>query len=255
MTGTFLGRCVRHRETYLSRVSRGARFAATSCKLIAVCLVVSVYACGGSSERFNRRDPGGGGASAGSGVATGGSGGTAGSSVPGGSGGTAGTSDATGGSGVTGGIGGAGSGGATAGSGATAGGGGATAGSDAVGGSGGSAGAAHPSTIGCRDPEEPGCATCCEPDGSNCTERFMNRPASGYGFRSLEGLCPESCPRCAVCRISEESTLRNLGCRPDCDCVNLVIGVDPCINGPEECGCYCANAKRAGLFDCSFVCE
>lgn len=49
--------------------------------------------------------------------------------------------------------------------------------------------------------------------------------------------------------------MRLFGCRPDCDCVNLVIGVDPCINGLEECGCYCANAKRAGLFDCSFVCE
>lgn len=198
---------------------------------LAVCIAIVAGSCGGESESHEKGDPGGGG-SAGSGAPNGATGGTG---IPmGGSLATAGT--ASGGSAAMGGS------LATAGTFGDRGGSVATGGSDATGGTGvdggAGGGAPDPSTEGCRGPQEPGCGTCCQPDGANCSERFSNGGDGYYGVRTLVGPCPASCPSCAQCSFTSENNLRNLGCRADCDCDTIEIGIDPCF-GPDSCECYC----------------
>lgn len=105
---------------------------------------------------------------------------------------------------------------------------------------------------GCRAPDEPGCAQCCEPVADNihdCVVRTWNRvgvsdqelAASGtlpwYNATSGADTWPTGCPACARCLKREEKELRALGDRPACDCTRPV-GNDPCMV-PGSCECYC----------------
>jgi hypothetical protein len=62
---------------------------------------------------------------------------------------------------------------------------------------------------------------------------------------SLPGQCPAACPPCAACSQFSEATLCNL--KPTigaCDCPNVVIGEDPCIQ-PQGCACLCKTYKAS----------
>ncbi|MCB9752394.1 MAG: hypothetical protein H6713_20770 [Myxococcales bacterium] len=107
----------------------------------------------------------------------------------------------------------------------------------------------------CREPSEPGCASCCA--GERIDEagetRCMIRTWSGQGEpgpqawynggHSTEGACPESCRACDPCTVRLESKARALTPRDDCDCA-APPGPDACFQ-PNSCGCYCT--RRAEL--------
>jgi hypothetical protein len=204
---------------------------------LAICVAIVAGSCGGESERRENRDPGGGGASG----ATGGTPLTGGALAIAGTTGAMGGSVATGGSLATAGTTGAMGGSVATGGSSVTGGTGADSGGGADGGttSDGGAGAGDPSTEGCRDPREPGCATCCAQGTINCVQRNASSGSDWYNeASSFEGPCPESCPRCAACSLEDENDLITLGCRADCDCENTDIEIDPCFS-PQGCACYC----------------
>jgi hypothetical protein len=102
---------------------------------------------------------------------------------------------------------------------------------------------------GCRSPEEPGCSVCCHVGGGGggCWRRSWS-PGSvnvtgvtpWYNADELVGqTCPSNCPTCATCLARDEEELCQLLAMPQgCDCTNVEIGIDPCIN-PTSCACYC----------------
>lgn len=97
---------------------------------------------------------------------------------------------------------------------------------------------------GCRSPEEPGCATCCIPQGS-CMVRSWN--AGGvtgvkpwYDVSESRSSCPAGCAQCASCVLRTEEELCQLLATPRaCDCAKIQIGIDPCF-AASSCECYCS---------------
>lgn len=107
------------------------------------------------------------------------------------------------------------------------------------------------SRVGCRAPDELGCATCCtaSPGSRSCSRRSwapggadVSKIKPWYNANEyLAETCPASCPPCASCTVRAEGELCELLAMPrSCDCVNLEPGNDPCAE-PTSCGCYCRN--------------
>ena len=104
--------------------------------------------------------------------------------------------------------------------------------------------------VGCRSPEEPGCISCCVPEGKSCTVMsWSSRGSSGtvkpwYNKSASEKECPANCPPCASCLERDEQELRTLlASGKKCDCARTKIGIDPC-SAPESCACYCARLNN-----------
>jgi hypothetical protein len=98
--------------------------------------------------------------------------------------------------------------------------------------------------IGCRAPDQFGCATCCEPDygSGSCVVRSGTDWYSDQAVRL--GPCPLNCAPCATCTVHDEQQLLGLQPRPSCDCT-LDAGPASCTLSPGSCNCYCA--QRADL--------
>jgi hypothetical protein len=107
-----------------------------------------------------------------------------------------------------------------------------------TGGEGGAAGASL--WPGCRAPNEPGCESCCRQNTNDCDRFWVSNGQLDHGYDAVMTygkVCPESCPVCSTCWIPTEQALRELECRPECDCTEP-RGADPCFS-PTSCECYC----------------
>lgn len=99
--------------------------------------------------------------------------------------------------------------------------------------------------IGCRNPEDLGCATCCRSAGNGCTQlSWESAGTSGvspwYNSTQSTATCPQRCPPCASCLARDEGLLCSLlATQRSCDCANLTIGPNPCT--ADGCECYCFN--------------
>jgi hypothetical protein len=109
--------------------------------------------------------------------------------------------------------------------------------------------------VGCRSPEEPGCAACYFEEGNSCT--LMEWLPGGvdvtgitpwYNGESYQVQCPENYSPCASCSQRSEQELRDLlASEQTCDCASLEIPPDACF-GFASCECYCErlnSLKRA----------
>jgi hypothetical protein len=105
---------------------------------------------------------------------------------------------------------------------------------------------------GCRAPDEPNCAHCCESgSGGSCNvrsssplEEFTIDP--WYNKSATKTPCPEDCPPCARCTLRKELQLEELKMMDlsHCDCKNVQPVVDACYS-PHSCECLCP--KLLGL--------
>lgn len=92
--------------------------------------------------------------------------------------------------------------------------------------------------VGCRAPDEPGCASCCGEGGVvysaspldqfTTVEPWYNVSGTGTGVT-----CTSSCASC-----SERSELQLRATAGECDCDGLTIGIDPCHS--SGCACTCS---------------
>jgi hypothetical protein len=104
--------------------------------------------------------------------------------------------------------------------------------------------------VGCRSPEEPGCAACYfEKDNRCVVSRWSpgNADVTGitpwYNAQSYRPQCPKNIPPCASCLRRSEQELRNLlAIGRTCECASLKIDSDPCFYS-ASCECYCQELK------------
>ena len=101
---------------------------------------------------------------------------------------------------------------------------------------------------GCRGPDQTymgiSCNSCCIPEGTDCIKKKSQihemRWYNIYQFLRDQA-CPNNCPKCASCLLSDEDSLMSLKppkqCNPS-DCTTMQIHVDPC-HDPDSCECFC----------------
>jgi hypothetical protein len=100
--------------------------------------------------------------------------------------------------------------------------------------------------VGCRSPEEPGCATCYSKQGDRCIVREWQPGGADvtgitpwYNAESYQQQCPENVSPCASCLRRSEEELRYLLARGQtCECASLKIPPDACFYS-ASCECYC----------------
>jgi len=114
----------------------------------------------------------------------------------------------------------------------------------------------------CREPNQPGCARCCEkewggPSGDHpgCIIRSVDgTQRSTPGYNRVEGQwqhCPTDCPPCADCTADEEWQYRHL-LASGCDCfAPTESSIDPCYSA----GCACACSSFPALASCHGLIE
>lgn len=100
--------------------------------------------------------------------------------------------------------------------------------------------------VGCRAPDEPGCATCCDDQGlvrsSSPLDQFTT-VEPWYNVSALPGALGLTCTStCARCSERSEQALRDTA--GECDCDGLTIGVDPCHSSGCACTCSIYRAAR-----------
>ncbi len=104
--------------------------------------------------------------------------------------------------------------------------------------------------VGCRSPEDPGCAACYFEEGNRCvvmewrpSGSNVTRVTPWYNRVSFLPQCPKNIPQCASCSQRSERLLRNLlASGQTCECANVEIGADACFYG-DSCECYCEEWK------------
>jgi hypothetical protein len=108
-------------------------------------------------------------------------------------------------------------------------------------------------TAGCRDLSITGCPRCCTSSvDQNGVEQCNLDEASqnSITYSSVAGPCSSDCPVCAQCSVQSQQALTNAtnNPRPECDCLTLDTGIDPCF-GPSGCECFCSTLMGA-LISC-----
>ena len=100
--------------------------------------------------------------------------------------------------------------------------------------------------VGCRAPDEPGCASCCLKSGNDCSRLWSpedwSQPGMGEAWYNASSVgCPAQCAACASCTKRQELELAAL--LPfTCDCDKTQIGIDPCFD-PPSCACQCSRRQ------------
>ena len=100
--------------------------------------------------------------------------------------------------------------------------------------------------VGCRAPDEPGCASCCSKSDNGCSRLWSpedwSQPGMGAAWYNASSVgCPAECAACASCTKRHELELAAM--LPfSCDCEKTQIGIDPCFDRPS-CACECSRRQ------------
>ncbi len=104
--------------------------------------------------------------------------------------------------------------------------------------------------VGCRSPEQPGCAACYFEQGNYCLVREWlpyGADVTGitpwYNGELYQQQCPENVSPCASCSRRNEEELRYLlASGQTCECASKEILPDACFYS-ASCECYCKRLK------------
>jgi hypothetical protein len=101
--------------------------------------------------------------------------------------------------------------------------------------------------VGCRAPDEPGCASCCSTHDSGCERLWSpedwSQPGMGEAwYNAASAGCPRECAACASCNERQERELAAM--LPfKCDCENFQPTIDPCFQR-GSCACECSRRQH-----------